>query len=535
MNALPPTTKSRLRKIPQNSAVWEGDRRCLGTIAALVESDLGDNEECIMWVDGSEGAVRVMDMVSASVGHEAVVRALLKAIESPHHPAQPARPSKIIIRDRELQFFLRGALQDLDIKIEYAAELPLIDELFRGFEAMNLQQSPLLPEKYTALLEKVALDIWQDSAWEILADSDILTVEIADSNLERIYVCVMGMMSAEYGVLLYRSLDSLKQFRIAAIAESNSEALEQAFLAQDCWFLNYEIAAESAEWETPELEDIEPLFGSLHPLEGMRASLDEAEAEIVYFALEAIHRFSQAYRSQLAQEEIPPIQTEFTIDLPESLADGQTRVVTVTTAPELTADLLAMDRDNLPPELEEESGLTIHEDLIPNGSLVTMGQVSWSLLESLKQQSKTYYQAQTIVPDGRGLPSILVQTSRPKAMAMIETIKSAGGLRGICFNPGRDPFTDESYDLGLLQTEDQALYLFAEYFQNNTRQSSAVAKWQETCDETSGYCGLIITMGVTGASKGNPKPQHMLAVFEARAIAGEEIGLGVLQLMPEFD
>ncbi len=535
MNALPPTTKSRLKKIPQSTAVWEGDRRCLGTIAALVESDLGVSEECIMWVDGSEGAVRVMDMVSTNVGHEAVVRALLKAIESPHHPAQPARPSKIIIRDRELQFFLRGALQDLGIKIEYAAELPLIDELFRGFEAMNLQQSPLLPEKYAGLLESVALDIWQDGAWEILADSDILTVEIEDFTFDRIYICVMGMMSAEYGVLLYRSLESLKQFRIAAISESSSEVLEQAFLAQDCWFLNYEIEAESAEWEVTELDAIEPLFGSLHPLEGMRATLDEAEAEIVYFTLEAIHRFSQAHRSELAREKIPTIQTKFQISLPEPFDDKKTVTIKVATAPELTDELLAMDRDNLPQDLAEESSLTIHEDFIPDGSLVTMGQVSWSLLDSLKQQSKTYYQAQTIDPNGRGLPSILVQTSRPKAMAMIEKIRAAGGLKGICFNPGRDPFTDEGYDLGLLQTEDQALYLFAEYFRTNTRQSSALTKWQQTCADISGYCGLIITMGVTGASKGNPKPKDMLAVFETRAIAGEEIGLGVLQLMPDLD
>ena len=42
-------------------------------------------------------------------------------------------------------------------------------------------------------------------------------------------------------------------------------------------------------------------------------------------------------------------------------------------------------------------------------------------------------------------------------------------------------------------------------------------------------------MGVTGASRGNPQPKDMLAIFEAQAITGEELGMGTLQLMPQFE
>lgn len=171
MNALPNTTKSRLKKIPQTATVWEGDRRSLGSVASFIDSDLGAEGECIMWVDGSEGAVRAMEMVSSDLGPEAVVRTLLRAIESPHHPAQPSRPQKIVVRDRQLQFFLRGALQGLEIKIEYASDLPLIDELFRGFETMGNNRTPTLPSKYENLLEKTAEKIWQNAPWNILADS----------------------------------------------------------------------------------------------------------------------------------------------------------------------------------------------------------------------------------------------------------------------------------------------------------------------------------------------------------------------------
>ena len=533
MNALPPTTQSRLQKIPQTTAVWEGDRRCLGSIASMLDSELESSEECIIWVDGSEGAVRAMEMVAANTGPEAVVRILLKAIESPQHPAQPARPHKIVICDRQLQFFLRGALQGLNIEIEYAADLPLIDELFRGFEIMGKQKTPRLPTSYERLLEKTARQVWRDTPWEVLADSDILTIEFQNKNIEPIYACIMGMMSAEYGILLYRSLESLKQFRFAALSEHTPEALEKAFLSQNCWFLNYELEDDEANQRT----EITPLFGSLHPFEGMRGCLDEEEAKIVYLALEALLKFCNAYRDRLAAEIIPALNKTYRLDLPKSSNIDGAFSISIATYPELTTELLAMEEefDELEFEDEKQISISLQEDLIPEGSLVTLGQLSWGLLDKLKQQYKTYYQNSFVSPIGQELPAILIQTSRPKAQTIIETIKQAGGLQAICFNPGSDPSSGETYDLGMLQTGNSNLYIFAEYPHHIKRHAKALQKWHQNCQQTKGYCSLVITMGVTGANRGNPQLKDMLAVFEARAISGEELGMGVLELMPTFD
>ncbi len=62
---------------------------------------------------------------SSRIGPEAIVRTLMRAMEHPHSPAKPARPQRIVVRDREIQFYLRGVLQDLDIAIDYAPELPV--------------------------------------------------------------------------------------------------------------------------------------------------------------------------------------------------------------------------------------------------------------------------------------------------------------------------------------------------------------------------------------------------------------------------
>ena len=538
MNALPHTTISRLKKIPQTTAIWEGDRRSLGSMGSLLDSNVGTDGDCIMWIDGSEGAVRAMEMVAADTGPEVVVRTLLRAIESPHHPAKPARPQKILISNRQLQFFLRGALQGLEIKIEYASDLPLIEELFRGFEAIGGNQPPSLPPQYESLLEDMAYQMWHLAPWDVLADSDILTLKIKHCQIETIYVCVMGMMSAEYGILLYRSLESLKQFRFAALSEESPESLEQAFLAQDCWFLNYESDAESSldtvDWQENTISVV-PLYGSLHPFEGMRAFLDEAEARIVYLALEAIRKFCHEYHSQLARESIAKISKTYPIALPVAI-DNRASVI-VATEPELTKELIEMEDKVAPSETAEveKFQIPVKEDLIPDGSLVTLSEISWNIVAKLKQQSKTYYQSLNITPQGKILPAVLIQTTRPKAQLVIETIKQSGGLKVICFNAGNDPFNGISYDLGMLQTGNSNIYIFAEYPHHLDEYKIAIEEWLESCQKIQGYCSLVIAMGATGANRGNPQPTDMLAVFETKAIAGSELGMGVLELIPNYE
>lgn len=175
MTPLNPATIRRLNNLPQIPSVWEGDRRPLLTPEELEGEANGD---CIVWVDGVEGVVRAMEVVAPEMGPEPIVRALLRAIEHPQSPAQPARPQKIVVRDREIQFYLRGVLQDLDIAIDYAPELPLIDELFRGLQEMANTRPPKLPPQYADSLMKKAYAILEEAPWEILADHDILSVEV---------------------------------------------------------------------------------------------------------------------------------------------------------------------------------------------------------------------------------------------------------------------------------------------------------------------------------------------------------------------
>ncbi|MGK7945516.1 MAG: hypothetical protein AB4058_13700 [Microcystaceae cyanobacterium] len=542
MTNLPQTTQHRLQKLPQMPSVWEGDRRPL---SHLNETEMGDRPsegECIIWVDGSEGFVRAMEIVSPETGLEAVVRTLIKAIENPHSPAQPARPQKIVVRNREIQFFLRGALQNLDIAIDYVPELPIIDELFRSFEAVNQSRPPALPPSTEPILRDLAATIWSCAPWEDLADYDIIAIHLNHSGIDTLYACVMGMMGQEYGVIFYRSIESLKQFRTAAITQEETDALEQAFLSQDCWFLNYEaqeFVDEDEDLADLDPDEIYPLFGSIHPYEGIRPFLDEEEGKTLCYVLEAFVNFMDDYREDLSEDPIPELKECYDINHKIDSKRTPTLSIEVSTLPDLANELLDMLDlgEDSPFSSPDNVKLSIRDDLIPDNAFLSLGMIPWSIIERLEERPKTYYQTSGInYPiEGEGMPVVLIQTSRPKAKEMIQTLQQSGGLKGICFNPGEDSMSDTHYDLGILQTENGDLFIFGEFLQDDPQHKEARKKWDHRCQMTEGCCGLIIAMGVTGSSKGNPQLSDMLAVFEAQSIDTKGLAMGVLQLMPMMD
>jgi hypothetical protein len=537
------STSRRLKKLTQIPSVWEGDRRPLSSSQTRSEDSEGKGD-CILWVDGSQGVVRGMDVVEPETGPEAVVRTLMRAIEHPQSPAKPARPQRIVVRDRELQFYLRGVLQDLDIAIDYVPELPLIDELFRSFAEILDSQIPDLPPQYAHSLRDKAFAMWQAAPWEFLEEQQILSIEINKWDVGTLYASVMGMLGMEYGILFYRSEDSLKQFRAAVLNNEDSQGrLEEAFLKQDCLFLTFEHTDEDEEDEEDEddladfpLSEIDPTFGNIHPLEGLRSVLYDEEAIIVLVALESLIRFIRDHRRQLYGDSFPSLNHRYRISLPQSEEATKSVSVTVSTMPGLADELEQMagggDQDQL---VDASSPMfrSLRDDLIPEDSFLSLGVVPWEMLEYLREVG-TYHQVGDIGQVGDGLPVILIQTSRPKAKTVIENLEASGGLKAICFNPGANSLDGDRYDLGLLQTQNGELFLFGEFLDDDPIHIEARKKWNQRCKNTQGYCGLIIAKGLTGSARGNPQLRDMMALFEARSLSPKDLGIGTLQLMPEL-
>lgn len=544
MTALNRSTRRRLQRLPQIPSVWEGDRRPLMTEQSGAElADPGSatpaDGECILWVDGSQGIVRAMDVVTPDTGPEAIARTLIRAMEHPHNPGNPARPQKIVVSDREILFFLRGVLQELDITLDYVPELPLIDEIFRSFQDAIGSRPPQLPPQYAQQLSEKAFDLWSMAPWEHLADHQILAIELNQWDLSTLYVSVMGMLGMEYGLLFYRSLDSLKRFRQRVLAQESLEQMEEAFLGQDCLFMTFESTNDEESDEETDLaalptSEIEPVFGNLHPLEGLRSFLYDEEAAALLVALESLHRFFRQHRQKFEHDAFPKISSRYRIPTPAEEDDLPAQLsIKVETLPDLAAELLEMaggDEDE-----ETQSSLpAIRDDLVPDNSFLSLGVVPWDMLDFLRSQAK-YYQPQEVKAAGDGLPVIMIQTSQPKAKILIQDLQAAGGLQAICFNPGEDPFGGDRYDLGLFQTGNGDLHLFGEFGEDDPTHAAARKKWDQRCKKTKGFCGLIIAKGLTGASRGNPQPKDMMALFEAHALSAKDLGLGTLKLTLAVD
>ncbi|MDX2212693.1 MAG: hypothetical protein SFY66_05325 [Oculatellaceae cyanobacterium bins.114] len=542
MTALNRSTRRRLQQLRQIPSVWEGDRRVLATHLNM-EPDSSMRGECIIWVDGSEGLVRAMDVVPSDTGPEAIVRTLLRAMEYPHSSTRPARPQKIVVCDREIQFFLRGVLQELDIVVDYVPELPLIDEIFRGLQDVANNRPPQLPPEQEEALLKAAYKIWQDAPWDVLDEEKIISVEVNYNDVETLYVSILGMLGMEYGLLMYRSVESLRKFRERVLmADDSPEDLEGAFLEQDCFFLTFEQEAELPEDASPDLNVFEvetgvvPTFGNLHPLEGMRPMLYEEEALAVLIALEAMHRFFEQHLAELTAEEFPQTVGRYRINNP---TDPKKKVaVKVETMTALAEELFEMssnialndadfDLANMP---------ILRVDLIPRDAFYSLGAMAWEIADTLRSTAKYYQSAEAeIPPNGDGFPVILIQTSRPKAIALIEELQASGGVKAICFNPGEDPYAEQHYDLGILQTHNSDFHLFGEFIEDDPIHIEARKKWDQRCKRTNGYCGLVIAKGFKGSNRGNPSLNDMMALFEVRSLSAKELGLGPLELSLQFE
>lgn len=560
MTGLTPATRRRLLKLRQVPSVWEGDRRLL---SSKVSSNplFGDSAEmagdCVLWVDGVDESVRAIDMIPSDAGPEATVRTLLKAMETPTGPhSQPARPQRILVCNREMQFFLRGVLQDLDIAVEYTAELPLIDEIFQSLQEFAGKVMPQLPEKQADQLEQLAHDIWQEAPWENLDEEKIFSVRLNYRDVDTLYVSILGLLGMEYGLLMYRSLESLKRFRQQVMSGNSQDEVEAAFMQQDCFFLTYDPEhSESNGHVNPEVPPIVPTFGSIHPLEGMQTITYEEDASIMLVALQALHRFFDQHLSDMDTSHFPKISKRYRIDDP--MEAGNKVSVTVETQPAIAEELAemgdalmdeALDEDidpfHLPEALAQlleqqllgEQVSVLQDTLIPPKAFYSLGAIPFEVVADLREMVKFHQPSDAKLPKKlEWFPIILIQTTRPKAMDMIEAIREVGGLEGIGFNPGEDPTLERSYDLGILKTANGSLQLFGEFVEDDPVHIEARRKWDERCKKTKGQCGLVIAMGITGAARGNPGLKDMVGFFEVRSLSPKELSLGTLQMIRPYD
>ena len=547
MSQISRITLQRLRHLPKFPGLWEGDRRPLSSAMAAslngAEAAEALSMDCILWVDGMQGELRSMAVVPAESGYEPLVRTLLQAMESPQGGQAPARPKKILVRDREVQFYLRGALQELDITVEFAPSLPLIDSLFEAFADIPDRETEEIPEAYAEALMAKAIEIWDVAPWNVLNEQQILAIEIKGWDIDTLYISVLGMGGVDYGLLMYRSLDSLKQFRQQVLKHENSpNLLQEAFLEQDCLYLNFEFEGAAAgpaampglRWLNPPPERIRPDFGSLHPLEGMRTEIAAEEAIVLLIAMEGLRRFFDRYYETLEDPPFETLEGRYRVPNPDLTQSRKTHTVTVKTLPEVTAALEAETQQIVFDQMGSNAFPVLRDDFVPEGSFVMLVKLPPVWIDFIQRDPLLHYQSTDPLPT-EDLPVVLIQTTRPKAKALIQDIQKAQGMESVVFNTGRDSFSGETFELGLLHTGEGVYQLFGEYQQSDPSDRRVLDHWRKWVKDSKGVCGVVIACGVTGKAQGKPGLKEMLGFFSARARTAEELHLPPLQLNYAMD
>jgi len=551
MTLLNQATCHRLQKLPQTANVWEGDRLPIGNkIAESLLVHHSNDEECILWVDGSEGLIRSIDSVSTASGLESMVRTLIKAMENPSGFAKPSRPQKIVVRSREAQFFLRGVLQDLNIKVEYETTLPMIDGLLHEFQSFLHNQTPAIPPHYATALEEVAAEVWKVAPWQSIEEHEILGIEINQWGIQTLYISILGMLGIERGILLYRTKESLGTFRKRIFADDSHDNIQEAFLLQDCYFLMFESEHADDGNEREDYSQFSPCYGSIHPLEGLSQVLYQEDASVVLVALQALCRFIRQNQKTFNQGVFPPITSRYNLPDPEKtleptksplnlaknlnnrkVADRNQKTtrshkkqstlpVIISTLPELTeelAELIPDDDSDSPLETEIMFG-----EIIPLNSLLSLGMLPWNLVNDLcNKMGKTTLEP-TLQDNCDGLPAFLIQTSLPKAKQLIQDIHSAGGISAISFYCPDEPSPDLP-EFGIFITEDGHFHLIGRFSRIDTNHQNARIKWNERCQKTGGSCGLVIAKGVTGSNRGRPDVNDLIYLFETDYISPDQL------------
>lgn len=585
MDRLPSSTLRRLKQLPlQKNSVWEGDRLELGARVRDADTPGGRRADCIIWVDGIDQTVRTIEAIPASDGPESYVRALIKAIEAPMEmPQMPMlrfRPQKVVVRDRQLQFFLRGILKDLEIEVEYHTSLPLIDEMAPSLRQLIGMAEENLPDALYDCLEEKAEQIWVTAPWKELQDHQILAIKIPLFDLEPFYVSVMGNLGVEYGLLLYRSVQSLKAFRQSVLRHSGDMRLmQEAFLNQDCLFLNFErsgfdegeplnlieLLRGSAPVEADDEMEID--LGSINPLEGIRPELDKEEAIVMILALEAINRFFRKSRRQFRGEQFPACHSRFQIALPDDLAPdtvgSKAIAVEIESLPELSQELLAMSQPEKPASkratskrssskpssskplaplksavfplslLSQVPDITpagmqrfkIQDELVPQNALTFIGRLEWEMYELMCTIPGKRSQAAPgkVSRKGEGFPVFIVQTTRPKAKVMGEQIAAAGGVTGLGFCPMSNADDQSSLEVGLVRLGDGILNVFNDYDLADANHQETKRRWAGYIKASQGRCGFILATGATGAAKGQLNLSTMVTLYETEMLTPESM------------
>ncbi len=522
MTKISPPTLKRLRKIKQSPVVWEGARCSVPTLRRVKSANViplqpqsEEEPEYVLWADATNGAIRVMMPIEPNAGIEVLVRSLLQAIEYPQSNTPPLRPQKIIVNDRQSQFYLRGILQELDITVEFAETLPLIEEILFSLSEQADNTPELLPYELAPNFYRQVESLWHLSPWEYVNDYHIIEAKLDRWDINSFYITfIRDVGLSDAGVMFYHSLDSIRKFRMSVIQHMIEEvqSIEDTFLSQDCIFLMFNRADEVPDNVRQMLHNLGwrlkthyPYFSILHPLEGERGFLQEEEVLALTATLEALVLFFFEYKRQLRPRKFPSLRATYT---PNSVP--QPCPIEIITLVEESKQILSLSG-----EYGEEQ--IINKYLIPDNSLIHLTSLNQKNVEEFRDSAHTKGYYENWIKHQRQ-PIVLIQNSQSQINLLIRAIENEEeGLKRICF------LSFNSFEWLFLITGNGNIHLLDKIYPYGEALVT-FNRWKRECQQQK-QCAIILAMGIRGKTRGNPKPNHILGYYEVEYVDYQELGI----------
>jgi hypothetical protein len=186
--------------------------------------------DIILWLENGTDLIVGSTVVHPSEPASAVADCLTQALEKPLTGPR-RRPNRIRVADPALVEGLREVV-GTDVRID-TAPTPELDAVVRlmaetlpqggGEAASYFEGGRVFPDTVAAFFQSAAR-LYRAAPWEVLWDSQLLSVDVPELATEGACVSVIGALGESFGVLIYDSVESHRAMEtMAAVLEETGE------------------------------------------------------------------------------------------------------------------------------------------------------------------------------------------------------------------------------------------------------------------------------------------------------------------------
>lgn|GEM_PF-1544102 len=316
---------SKLKQIPQEQTVWEVVKLPASRIMKNPPNDV-TQADVIIWGDLNGESIRNMQFVGQEQ-NEDVASSLATAIMGINKSISPARPQKVLVRDKRLLFYCRGMLRNLNIECEFAGGRSIFDRIIKEL-GQELSQFEPLSDLDFAPLEETSRVLWQMAPWKYICETEVVKIEFQDRPDMKLYaVTVGGGIGVHLGVLFFRDREKIRRL---FHTEKSMTVEEQAANFENCYSVTFDVdpteksAGASA---SPDMDEMPHLsIAVVDNNVDLRPLQDKPEFHLVHAALQAYLQFVQKYREGFEKSGTVPQNVSMAVECPELAERGLSRV-----------------------------------------------------------------------------------------------------------------------------------------------------------------------------------------------------------------